>query len=89
MLCVTGVYLRDITNTIFFSFAFECESERFLVLYLFVLVVLTDCIITHFIAANVKASSVSGHNTCSVSLKKKSQVRISFGSKLKPDDYKP
>ena len=75
MLCVTGVYLRDITNTIFFSFAFECESERFLFLYLFVPVVLTDLIITHLIAAGAFASSVSGHNTCSVSLKKKSEEK--------------
>ena len=34
MLCVTGEYLRDVTNRIVFTFAFECESSEHL-LFLF------------------------------------------------------
>ena len=33
MLCLTGVYLRDIINTFFFNFALKCElSEHLLFL---------------------------------------------------------
>ena len=35
MLCVTVVYLRDITRFFFFDFALECESSE-LLLFLFV-----------------------------------------------------
>ena len=47
MLCLTGVYLSDITNAIFFSFALECESsERLLFLFLFSLVLKTCALFT-------------------------------------------
>ena len=35
MLCMIGVYLSNITNTVFFNFAFECESCEHL-LFLFI-----------------------------------------------------
>ena len=32
MFCVTGVYLRHVTNIIFFNFALECDSSECLLL---------------------------------------------------------
>ena len=34
MLCVTGVYFKDITNTVVFNFALECESSECLLFLL-------------------------------------------------------
>ena len=42
MLCVTGVYLGDITYTIFFNFALECESAEHLLL------LFTTCELLHY-----------------------------------------
>ena len=37
MLCVTGVYFRDITNMIFCNFTLECESSEQLALLVYFL----------------------------------------------------
>ena len=51
MLCVTGVYLRDVTNMIFFNF--ECEWSEHLLFF----VDKEERVETHFIA-------LQGFNGC-------------------------